>query len=313
MKKAVLVLSLLLPGGLLAQQNATAPAGTVPNSLTFPTERVVAPTTSDLYCAGFIGKPVENRDRYVAGGLESPFTTRYANGDAIFLNGKGYEAGQEYTVVRELRDPNRYELFAGQWAALKASGQPYAELARIQIVDTRSKMAVARIEYSCDGVVPGDYVIPFVEKPASAFHAPVKFDRLAPANGQTTGRILMAKDFDSELANGAKVYVNIGATQGLKVGDLLKVVRSYQATSQDPVESLSFKASTVETSQTKQAVINPNFLNKTGGATIQIADMPRRAVGELVILGTTPATATAMVVFSEEPVLVGDRVEVDQQ
>lgn len=313
MKKAVLVISLLLPGGLLAQQNAAAPAGTAPNSVTFPMERVVKPTAADLYCAGFVSKPLENRDRYVAGGLESPFTSRFSNGDPIFVNGKGYEVGQEYTVVRELRDPNRYELFPGQWAALKAAGQPYAELARIQIVDTRNKMAIARVELSCDGVIPGDYLIPFVEKPASAFHAPIRFDRFAPANGQTTGRILMAKDFDSELGNGGKVYLNIGATQGVKVGDFLRVVRSYESTSHDAVESLSFRASTTEPSQTKQAVIDPNFLNNTGGPVVHIAEMPRRAVGEIVIVGTTPSTSTGMVVVSEEPVHIGDRVEVDQQ
>jgi hypothetical protein len=41
--------------------------------------------------------------------------------------------------------------------------------------------------------------------------------------------------------------------------------------------------------------------------------MPRRGVGEIVILGTTPTTATGMIVFSLEPVHVGDTVELDQQ
>jgi hypothetical protein len=41
--------------------------------------------------------------------------------------------------------------------------------------------------------------------------------------------------------------------------------------------------------------------------------MPRRAVGEIVIIGTTPSTATGMVVYSVEPVHLGDRVELDQQ
>ena len=40
-------------------------------------------------------------------------------------------------------DPNQYELFAGQHAMLKAMGQPYSELGRVRIVDTRGKMAVA--------------------------------------------------------------------------------------------------------------------------------------------------------------------------
>jgi hypothetical protein len=316
MKKAVFVLSLslLFAGALPAQQNGAGDApqtAAVPDSVNFPIERVQTPTAADLYCAGFIGKPVEKRDRFVAGGLESPFTSRFANGDAIFLNGSGYQVGQEYTVVRELVDPNRYELFQGQWSALKAAGQPYAELARIQITDTRSKMAIARVEFSCDAVVPGDFVIPFVEKQALSFHPPVRFDRFAPASGQTSGRILLAKDFDSELGNGGKVYLNIGQSQGLKLGDYLRVVRSYEATARDPVESLSFKASTTEPTQTRQAAIDPNFLNRTGGPEVHIAEMPRRAVGEILIVGTTSTSATGMIVFSEEPVHVGDRVELE--
>ena len=318
MKKAVLLLSLslLLPAALPAQQDRAGDAaqgGTVPDSVTFPIERVQTPTAADLYCAGFIGKPLEKRDRFVAGGLESPFTSRFSNGDAIFLSGSGYQVGQEYTVIREQRDPNRYEMFRGQWSALKAAGQPYAELARIQITDTRSKMAIARVEFSCDGVVPGDYIIPFVEKPATAFHPPVRFDRFGPASGQARGRILLAKDFDSELGNGAKVYLNIGDKQGLKVGDYLRVVRSYEVTAHDPVDSLSFTASTTEPTQIRQAATDPNLLTRTGGPEVHVAEMPRRAVGEIVIVGTTSTSATGMVVCSEEPVHIGDQVELEQR
>lgn len=316
MKKAVLILSLWLAVSAFAQDSSSGeatPTGVVPTLMTIPTGKVRTPSTADLYCAGFIGKSAVSRGKFVAGGLESPFTTQFAQGEVVFLKGGGYEVGQEYSVVRELRDPNRYELFPGQWSVVKAAGQPYAELARIQIVDTRNRMTVAQIKYSCDTVLPGDYVIPFTEKTAIEFHPPMKFDRFAPASGQVNGRIILAKDFDSELGTGAKVYLNIGANQGLKVGDYLKAVRSYTATANDPVESLSFAASTMEPTQKDQPSIDPNFFNRTSGPQIHVADMPRRAVGEIVILTTTPTTATGMIVFSLEPVLVGDRVELEQQ
>ena len=314
MKKAALFLILLTPLVLMAQQGGsgdTTPAGTVLTSVNFPTERLITPTAADLYCAGFITKPIGSKNQFVAGGLESPFTTRFANDEAIYLSGK-YEVGEKYTIVRELVDPNRYELFAGQWSALKAAGQPYEELARVQVVDTRGKMAVAKVEFSCDTVMPGDYVVPFVEKPAAAFHSPMRLDRFALASGQVSGRIILAKDFDSELGNGGKVYLNIGASQGLKVGDFLRATRTYEATAHDAVESLSFKANTKEPTQTKQTVIDPGFLNRASGPAVHVSEMPRRAVGEIVIVGVTPATATGMIVFSLEPVHVGDRVEFDQ-
>ena len=71
--------------------------------------------------------------RIVAGGLDTPNTTQYATGDLIFLAGQGYELGKHYRIVRELRDPNRRELFDGQATMLKAMGQPYAELATVRV------------------------------------------------------------------------------------------------------------------------------------------------------------------------------------
>jgi hypothetical protein len=316
MKRTILFLLLFAPIMSLAQQSGSGdatPAGTVLTSANFPTERVLTPTAADLYCAGFVSKPLESKEKFVAAGLDSPFTARFANGELIYLNGKTYEAGQEYTVVRELVDPNRYELFPGQWSALKAAGQPYEEVGRVQVVDTRHKMAIARVEFSCDTVLAGDYVIPFVEKPTVAFHSPMRFDRFSQANGQVSGRIVLAKDFDSELGNGSKVYLNIGANQGLKVGDFMQAVRSYEATTHNVVDALSFKAYTKDPTQSKQITLDPGFLNKTSGPAVHIADMPRRGVGEIVIIGTTPSTATGMIVFSTEPVHVGDRVELDQQ
>lgn len=122
----------------------------------------------------------------------------------------------------------------------------------------------------------------------------------------------MAKDFDSELGPGDKVYLNVGANQGVKPGDYFRAVRSYEADLHDPVDSLSFKASISEDTQLHQAAIDPNFLTKTGGPVIHVADLPRRAVGEVVVISTTPTTATAMVVFAMESVHLGDGVEIDQ-
>jgi hypothetical protein len=314
MKKLVISVILLLPAVCWAQQgNGDAtPSGTLPTVVNFPVQRLQTPTASDIYCSGFIGKSVSH-DKYIIGGLESPHATRFVDGDAVYLKGQGYEVGQEYTIVREMKDINRYELFKGQFAAVKAAGQPFGELARVKIIDTRHKSAIARVEFSCDPIVPGDYAVPFVEKPMAAFHPPMRFDRFVPANGQLSGRVLMAKDFDSELGTGAKVYINVGASQGLKVGDYLRAVRSYTVDVKDPVDSLSFKAAVNEDTQVKQAAIDPNWMTKTGGPSIHVADMPRRAVAEIVVIGTTPSTSTGMVVFAMEPMHLGDGVELDPQ
>ena len=117
-------------------------------------------------------------------------------------------------------------MYPGQKKLLKETGQPYEEVGRVKIIDTRNKTAIGQIEYACDGVNPGDTTIPFAEKQTLNFHAPIRFDRFLPATSKVSGRIVMGKDFDSELGTGHKVYINVGANQGVKIGDYFRAVRS---------------------------------------------------------------------------------------
>ncbi|MGO9088012.1 MAG: hypothetical protein ACLQBK_22575 [Candidatus Sulfotelmatobacter sp.] len=291
---------------------AEAPQGTSPTSNSFPTERVQTPTYADLYCAGFINKHSLPDANFIAGGLQTPSTTKFTRGDMVYLRGTGYSAGAEYEIVRALRDINEYEMFLGEKKLLKETGQPYQEVARIKIIDTRSKTAIGQIEYACDGVNPGDTAIPFAEKQMVTFHAPIRFDRFLPAAGKLTGRIVMGKDFDSQLSTGKKLYINVGANQGVKVGDFFRAVRSYEADLSDPVDSLSFKAALAEDTQLKTPSVDPTMFTKSNGPVIHVRDLPRRAVGEIEIIGVTPTTATGMVVFALEDIHAGDTVEVDQ-
>jgi hypothetical protein len=150
-----------------------------------------------------------------------------------------------------------------------------------------------------------------VEKPPVAFRAPGHFDRFAPANGKLSGRVVLGKDFDGELGTGMKLYLNLGSNQGVKVGDYFRVVRSYTATLQDPVDSLSFNTGTSEDTQMRPPTFEAGRFNRTKGVNIHVGDLPRRAVGEVVVLNVTPTAASAMVVFALEDVHAGDGVELD--
>jgi len=289
-----------------------APAGTSPTSASFPVERIPTPTYADLYCAGFISKQILPDANYISGGLETPTTTKFVRGDIVYLRGTGYTAGAEYEIVRALRDVNEYEMFPGQKKLLKETGQPYQEVGRVKVVDTRSKAAIAQIEYACDGVNPGDTAIPFAEKQTITFHGPVRFDRFLPASSKVSGRIVMGKDFDAVLGTGHKVYINVGSNQGVKIGDFFRAVRSYDADLKDPADSLSFRAAIAEDTQKKMPSFDPEMFERQNGPVIHVRDLPRRAVGEIVIIGVTNTTATGMVVFAMEDVHAGDGVELDQ-
>ncbi|HKN18112.1 MAG TPA: hypothetical protein VJX47_14270 [Candidatus Sulfotelmatobacter sp.] len=293
--------------------DSTAPQGVVVSTANFPVQRVQMPTYADVYCAGFISRQTLPDVNFVAGGLETPGTTKFVRGDIVFLEGSGYTAGAEYEIIRALRDINEYEMFPGQRKLMKDTGQAYAEIGRVRILDTRSRTAVAHIEYACDPINPGDTAIPFAEKSMVAFHPPLRFDRFLPTGSKVSGRIVMGRDFDSELGTGQKVYMNVGTNQGVKVGDYFRAVRSYVADLNDPVDSLSFKAAISEDTQLKSPSFDPRMFTKGNGPVIHVRDLPRRAVGEIVVIGTTPTTATGMIVFAMEDVHAGDGVELDEQ
>jgi len=112
---------------------------------------------------------------------------------------------------------------------------------------------------------------------------------------QLTGRIVLGKDFDSELGTRHEALYEHGSNQGVKVGDYFRVVRSYESTLKDPVESLSFEAQTSEDTQVRPPILKPIASRKPKGQTIHVRDLPRRAVGEVVVLNVTPTSSSAMV------------------
>jgi hypothetical protein len=317
MKKTglLLLLTVMVTATFAVAQQTTAStpdaSGIVNTSVNVPFVRYQTPTAADIYCAGFITKDRIPDANYVNGGLQTPASTKFQNGELVYLAGSGYQAGQLYSIIRELRDVNEYELYPGQRKVLAGAGRAYGDIGRVRVVDTRSHSAIAQVEFSCDPINPGDVAVPFVEKPPVAFRAPGHFDRFAPANGKLSGRVVLGKDFDGELGTGMKLYMNLGSNQGVKVGDYFRVVRSYTATLWDPVDSLSFDTGTSEDTQMRPPTFEAGRFNRTNGVNIHVGDLPRRAVGEVVVVSVTPTASSAMVVFALEDVHAGDGVELD--
>ena len=305
-------LAIAQQAGTATATSTTDAAGIVETSVNMPFVRYQTPTAADIYCAGFITKDRIPDANYVNGGVETPMSTKYQRGEIVYLAGGGYQAGQLYSIVREMRDVNEYEIYPGERKLLAATGRPYGEIGRVRIIDTRSHSAIAQVEFSCDPINPGDVALPVVEQQPITFPVPGHFDRFAPANGKLSGRVVLGKDFDSVLGTGMKLYLNLGANQGVKVGDYFRVVRSYTETLNNPVDSLSFNARTSEDTQARPPSFEANRFTRTKGPNIHVRDLPRRAVGEVVIVNVTPTSSSAMIVFALEDVYAGDSVELDQ-
>jgi outer membrane protein OmpA-like peptidoglycan-associated protein len=147
--------------------------------------------------------------------------------------------------------------------------------------------------------MPGDLAIPLVEREAPPFRK-VTLDRYTPPTGKPQGRIVMAKEFDSYLGSKYKAYLNIGADKGLKPGDYLRATRTYSATYHDPIDGLSLHAKNYDDTQK-----DPHKLPHD-----DVSSLPRRTLGDLIVLNVQHKAATAMVLTALEEIQVGDGVEV---
>ena len=257
------------------------------------------PTPSDMYCSGFITSEKVPDKLFVAAGHNSPDQSRYGGeSDLIFIHGQGMKEGERYQIVRHVKDTNHYELYRGEKSAIHNSGEPYFELAIVKIIDVQKNTAIAAFELNCADVMPGDVAIPLVEREAPPFRK-ISLDRYAPPSGKPVGRIVMAQEFDSYLGTKYKAYLSIGANKGLKPGDYLRATRTYSYTYHDFEAGLSLKASDYEDTQVK-----PQHLPMG-----DVSSLPRRTLGDMIVLQVRPKSATVMILTALEDIKVGDGVE----
>ena len=303
MKKVSLVALLVLSVTAVAQDQpqAAPPAAQGQKFSTNLVQREEAPTPSDLYCAGFITTETVSKTNLIAAGMDSPDQTQFARGNTIFVSGGGMQEGAEYSVLRELHDPDEYEPFVGASAAVAAIGQPYAELGRIRVVAMRGGTAVADVEFSCQNMTIGDIVVPFKEHPPVTYRKASTFERFPSNPGHLMARIVMAREFDAEVGRGQKVYINAGSNKGVKVGDYFRAVRGYDPSKLNAIDNLSYKAPVGEDTQKYPGTVTPQSAK----------NLPMRSLGEMIVITVTQSSATAMITNSLEDIEVGDYVELE--
>jgi len=302
MRKSALVVVIMLGIGLFAQEAPPPPQPPAPQiARTNLVERAPGPSYSDIYCAGFITEQQISHVNTLIGGLGTPHAIHFTQDEYIFLASSGLQEGTRYGIVRELRDPNEYEMFHGQRAAINAVGQPYAELGYVRVLQIRGAIAIARVEYSCQSMTAGDLVVPYQEKAPLFFHDKHTLEMFPTPSSKISGRIVLAKDFDSEAGTGDKIYVNVGAEQGVKAGDYFQVIRSYDPEKMDYVDALSYDNPAGEDTQKNYPKISKAELKL----------IPSRAIGEGIVLNVSPASSTIMVTFARDAVQVGDTVEME--
>jgi len=300
MKRTVLLL--LLASAAMAQTSSEAWHSVTPRE-TSVYARPQTPTYSDVNCSGFLSEDPIAKQAEIIGAWDTPHQTRLVSGDYVYLTGNDFKVGDAYSIVRVVHDPNLYEMFRGQHAMLQRTGKMYADIGRVRVLQVEGHTAITNVEFSCDTALPGDTVIPYVERPMVKFRSASVFNRFAPPNGKLTASIVMAKDFDNQVVQGDKIYLNAGSEQGVKPGDYFRVVRTYEKARKVEVDGVSYHGTAdVE-----------NGIDPGSVASAHIKEFPRTSIGEMVVLSVTKRTATAMITTVLEDVHLGDVIELEDR
>jgi hypothetical protein len=137
-------------------------------------------------------------------------------GDVAVLSGgtpDGLSAGQRY-LVRRLRAGDK-----SQGNEIDAYGSVRtAGWLTVTAVDEHS--ALAKIDFSCDSIEPGDYLETFVEAAL-----PERFADLAEPRFADRGHVLFGADRRANLGDGDLFSVDRGREQGIALGDRFAIYR----------------------------------------------------------------------------------------
>ncbi|MFB3816092.1 MAG: LysM peptidoglycan-binding domain-containing protein [Candidatus Methylomirabilales bacterium] len=149
-------------------------------------------------------------------------------------------------------------------------GRVLHTLGILEVREVRDRVLKARIAYSCDSMHLGDRVAPLQVTPLPEWPA------TAQAFRSVEGVVVASPRSDELLALQQLVFLDVGASQGIKSGDVFAVYRPHLP------------------------AVNP-----TGGAAFPI---PPERLGEAVVVRVTPDTATAVLTASRKESHAGDRV-----
>jgi hypothetical protein len=124
--------------------------------------------------------PVTN---IVAGGWGTPHEVRFMDREYVYLEGSGFSVGAQYSILRQERDPNRYETFRAQAGLLRQLGRAYSDIGRVRVVAVQNNMAITQVEFNCTDIMEGDAAVPFAERQTPELRAKINLRRQAGPGG----------------------------------------------------------------------------------------------------------------------------------
>ena len=265
---------------------------------------------ADVYCTGFISDVPPHADLRVVGAEKENIKYYYSQGDVVFLNhgrSAGIQAGAVYYVIRPIGDV---------WHPFtrKKLGYYVRELGVLRVLEVQEHTSTAEVTMSCDMIEFGDLLKPYEEMSAPHPRNLTPLPRYSEGTGETGGQIVMSPGFHENLAPNRVVYLDLGDRQNVHPGDYFTIYRYYnqhegivKPPQYDLVEKHSkdyggsrwhggeYSIQTVDQSREETFSTRP--------------PMPRKVVGELVVIKCENNTSVALITRTTGEVNIGDFVE----
>lgn len=328
MKALLLSLAFLFAFALtaIAQTPAPTPKMTLPNAAA--PARVANETA--LACAGHIRLQRFGETPEIVGAEEEQEQRTYSDGDIVYLNAgasHGIKEGQTFQIIRprgDVKGVHREKIgFLGTYVQ---------DIGQLQVLKVRPQTSVAKITFTCDAALLGDLIVEVPVRESPLQRPEGNLDRFADPSGKQVGRLMMARDNREMVTKNDIVYIDLGGEDNVKPGDYLTIYRPLgtgNVTRIDNEEMARNRATGFQSdryrgggigNQASRAKDSTAFVDANGRYRYKPITsrevkrhrpvMPRKIVGEMVIIDVQSRTATAIITRVAAEVHTGDWVEI---
>lgn len=313
-----------------ATDQTSVPLAQPTPTVTLPQEKVAASVAgrTDLYCAGFIQYAPAPINPQIVGGEQEQEQRTYSEGDFVFINAgaqQGVKVGQEFAIVRPRGEVTSKFTKKKGWL-----GVYMQELGQLRVMNVKERVSVAVITSSCDTILLGDLLRQINNRVAPVERSEITLDRFADPTGKQRGRIVFARDAREMLSRNQVVYIDLGAEDNVKAGEYLTIYRpagtgNLTSVANEEIarsRSAGFESDRYaggkfsnQSQRTKDFSDTPGVFSQNEPMTTyetrrRRPPVPRKIVGEMVILNVQTRTATAIITRVAQEIHTGDYVEV---
>jgi hypothetical protein len=307
---------------------------------TAQTPEVVAPTAKEpmkvagntqLYCAGYVRfQPLPQMPQLV--GAENEQEQRmFTDGNVVYINAgsrQGITDGQTFQIIRPRGDVKgvhrEKQGFLGTYIQ---------EVGQLKVFKVGENTSAAQITTSCgDLVLLGDLLTQIPDRDSPLQRPEINVERFVDPTKKQRGRLMMARDNREMVTRNDIVFIDLGGEDNVKAGDYLTIYRPLgtgNVTRFDNEEMGRNRITGFQSERYRGGGFSNQGMRAKDSSKFAEADgrydhnpittreikkhrplMPRKIVGEMVIIDVQTRTATALITRTVGEVHTGDWVEI---